>query len=432
VSSFEYVVSNAGTGNPSASDKYRHYVSLQGSDRKTKSGVIVPPSSGTTPYAVTGVGFQPELVLLASFEQISDGEIWVWTGASVDGSNKFGTALDYPGYLGGMGGDIRYSYHSTSIVLPGFADVSSFDSDGFTLSFPVTSSALPISYFCARDGGQYACGTTATPATSGTQHVTVPFQPNAIFFVSPCMSSLGTSSAAARMCYGGADDAGREYSVFTGSGSSDIYTNCVARASAMFLGVDADGVSCLAGHGFCHPELLDETTSVTMDSTGFTLDWFIDPTWGGGSQWFSWIAFENAEVGRFVYNHASMSDPATSVPLDFKSHGLIFYCNDLGHNTLDQNPNGSTGTEGATMSIGFCGDDLSGQSLCSWGDVSRGISGNPLPFGGIPTTHGSFGCQARTIGGFALEDIDDGEVIALSGADKGPRWKPHIYRRDYL
>jgi hypothetical protein len=145
--------------------------------------------------------------------------------------------------------------------------------------------------------------------------------------------------------------------------------------------------------------------------------------------WLSYIAFENAEVGRFVYNHTSADYFAGThfvVPLTKGApKGLIFYMNDLGHDLTTQN---TPSTEGATLALGFCGADLSGQNFLTFNNVSRGIGGPglPAPDARLVTDHGAFGCLNRAIGGFDLEDIDDGQIVTLVGAEArivGMNWR---------
>lgn len=431
MSGFEYIVSNAGFSNPSATDKYRQFVGLHGSQRQSKSATFTIPD--TTPeetyFAVTGVGFQPDLIIVCSSHEFGGGggqQVHSIGGAAR--GKQFGTKLDYPSYLGGRSGSTRYAWHSDSQIIPEIAEFSSFDADGFTLNIPnplLNSDADPdgsgtyslgCTYFAARGAGVYDCGTALSPAASGSVSYTgIGFRPAAVMFFSAHVPTLNArSNLGARMGIGASDDALRQYSDWCGSGSGDIYTNCASRQTALSILADASGVACFGGHGFCHPEAIAEAVLTSMDADGFTLSWTVDSTWAEGftQREFSWLAFENAEVGRFVYNHTSadyFAGTHFTVPTDAGTKGLIFYMTDLGHDLLTQN---TPSTEGAVLALGACGDDLSGQWMLSWGDVSRGIGfGLPSPFGGIDTIHGSFGCQHRSVGGFSLEDFDCGEIV---------------------
>lgn len=427
MSGFEYVVSNAGFSNPSGSDKFRQFVALHGPERQSKSGSFT--ISGSLPEesypATTGVGFEPDLVIITTSHIFGGGggQAVLSIGAAAQG-HQFGTKLDYGSYLGGRDDwCTRYSWQSDTQIIPEIAEFSSFDADGFTLNVAnPLGYDLEAAYFAARGAGVYDVGTAVSPSSSGNQSITgLGFKPAAVILISAQQTSLGKQFIeGARMGIGACDDHSREYSIWCGSGTGDIYTNSAARSSALLMAADAASTPCFGGSGFCHPELMNEATLVSMDADGFTLNWSIDPTWGGGARYYHWIAVQQAEVGRFIYNHTSADFFAgTHFPVmtDAIPHGLITYCNDLGHEQLTQN---TPSTEGASLAFGGCGDDLSGQWNLTWLDPSRGVGFGfcvPDPTSAIDTGHGSFGCQKRMIGSFALENIDCGEVVTLVGQE---------------
>ena len=430
MSSFEYVVSNAGFGNPSGEDKNRQFVSLLGSDRESASGTTVLsgslPESSYPPF--TGVGFEPDLVLLTSQVMFGGGggQQVVTMGAAARGK-QFGMKFDLPSYLGGrfFGGIL--SWHQTDQIIPEIAEFSSFDADGFTLNVAnPLGYDLPLGYFAARGGGAYDIGTFQYPGASGDQSITgLGFQPEAVMFFSAHQPSLGSWTGGGLCSIGAGDDLGHGYSAAFLHSNGDIYDNSLDRQKAALLGLDADGNLCFAGFDHCSPHVQAEAT-LTMDPDGFTLHWARNE---GGSMWLSYIAFENAEVGRFVYNHTSADYFAGThfvVPLTKGApKGLIFYMNDLGHDLTTQN---TPSTEGATLALGFCGADLSGQNFLTFNNVSRGIGGPglPAPDARLVTDHGAFGCLNRAIGGFDLEDIDDGQIVTLVGAEArivGMNWR---------
>jgi hypothetical protein len=420
MSSFDYVVSNAGFENPSGTNKFRNFVSLVGLDRESHSDTFTISGSlpeESYPDVSTGLSANPDLVIIVTSAEFGGGggELAHSIGAAARGK-QFGLKFDFPSYLGGRfeGGD--YAWHQTDQIIPEIAEFSSFESDGSFILNVANPLGYDLSagYFVARGGGVYDVGTFLSSGASGSQAITgLGFKPAAVMFFSAMLPSLGMNTTqGATFSIGAGDNAGQDYAAALLDTNGDIYNNSLSRPVAALLAEDANGAACLGGTGSaCHPNVWAEAT-VTMDADGFTLHWTYN---SHGARYISYIAFENAEVIRHIYNHTGAdylaATPFTVPTVLGKPKGLISYCTDLGIDTTSQ-----SGTEGAVVSAGFCGADLSGQFLWSFGDVSRGVGfGVDSPFGGLDTIHGSFGCQRKAIGGFSLENIDCGEVVEFAG-----------------
>jgi hypothetical protein len=412
VSSFEYVAVNA-----THTDRYRHFVNFYGGERQSHCDVF--QIDGTIPEesypSEVGVGFQPEALLVSA----------VWPGAGTAASNymwiggaargkQFGILLYHP-YLTSTQ---RRCWFSDREILPLVGEFSSFDPDGFTLNVPNPPGYtfdisnplgfdLPILYLALAGAGGYDCGVAVSPGATGTQAITgLGFKPAAVMFFSSQLAAAETFTTEFSRVMVGAADANAGYSVWDGSRSSDIYTNQLARPHAITIAEDANIFTPY------HPVIQAEADLLSLDSDGFTLDW--TTVYALAPPYFGWMAFQNAEVGRWVYNHHSGN--IGSVVTAYKPHGLAFFSNDLAH---EQTTEYTPATNGSCIGIGYC-DSAFDQGDLGYADVDAPPFRHPQTAGNrdTNTAFGNFGRQS----GALVHDFlhDRGQIFELNGFEFNP------------
>jgi hypothetical protein len=197
-----------------------HYVALGGADltnAAVTTHAVVRTTAGTEAY--TGIGFQPDCVLLMS------GSPQATAGTSaVDDTVCFGWACLNPSaaieqacftwfdndaaanmqtFLGNRS-DSCFIAPTAVDAIDCIAAMSSFDSNGFTLNWtdPVAATTGRTFYALSLKGGGYKSGAEAKSTSSIAQNITgQPFQPKGVFFAMTGLTSDNTSSAATTECF---------------------------------------------------------------------------------------------------------------------------------------------------------------------------------------------------------------------------------------
>jgi hypothetical protein len=405
MSSFEYTAVNA-----THTDRFRQFINLYGEDRQSHSGVFT--ISGSLPEESypqeTSLPFQPEAILVAA----------VYPGAGTAATNLFffGVATNTGRQWGikvkhyYLTSTLRESWFSDSQILPEVAEITSFEPDGFI--FNVANPLgfdLDVLYLALAGGGRYDCGVQQSPGGTGLEAVTTDFSPSAVLFANDHLGGIGHTFLWSRFMIGAGDIQGHNYGCWDGSASGDIYTNQVDQPYAVFMAKDA-GLNLEDVAVSYHPVVRAAATLGPVSPTGFTLDWAI----ADATYYYGWMAFQQAEVGRWTYNHTS--GQTGSVPTSYKPKGLIFFCNDLAHEQLTEyNPP----TNGASNGVGFCDMDLN-QGDCGYQDVDAPPFRHPQTAGNrdTNTAFGTMGRRSGTLAGDFLHDR--GHIFELAGSEFNP------------
>ncbi len=284
------------------------YLALAGSDlTSVKVGSFTTPVS-TGNNATTGVGFQPDAVLLFSNGDVLETDtnsVAFGFGFAVSASERAWTSLATPRSKvttetyrrQGTDGCIAYLDHDGS-SLEVHADFVSFDADGFTLNFDTTTSGDGVIYVALK-GGQYAVGDLLTRTSTGNFSETgIGFQPSAGIFASFCNPVTGSIIAGLEMSIGLAVSSTERFVV--GGVSED------AQGTSDTDQFQDDG---LVYQNYDHAQALEGSIDfVSWDGDGFTLNQVdADPTAGNEVIYFVIGADEVAAAGP-VYpgrNHPS-------------------------------------------------------------------------------------------------------------------------------
>ena len=398
-------------------NKFRQFLSFATGHQTKALGVVIP--SGTSgSFAVTGIGFQPDALLVftdgSNFDAGAVDDMAISIGCATSSSDR------WTGGIESKFGDIttRQCWWLDDALLYARGDdaqfeidLTSFDADGFTLDI-VTAPDQDIRIMGLAlkhpSGTNFASGTELSPAANGTQSITCGFEPNVVLVAHTQAEALRAFTPGfARIGTGSFDFTNGQWQIWTGGSgvTSDPYIDQVATSGkALSMWIDADGA------GPFDPTLIAEA-SISTTATGFDLNW---STTDGTQRYFSWLAIaSDVESNRWTYN----SSLGTQRVFTRKGpQGLFFYANDMGVNALGGSPGqgGDHNTETFSMGIGYgmCDFDLTqgvfdtgatdahifafaelgsryGDLGSAFGSVARGTPGGLPPLAPGPSDHGT-------------------------------------------
>lgn len=259
-----------------ASGQPVYYLALGGTDLNVKVGTF-DSGSGTGSQAITGVGFLPKTVFIANtISNTTEGTttaVVMTLGYGQSSSQRF-----FSNFFGNFNtptyesrskqttSDILSRLTNASVV-NGEADLTSLDSDGFTLNFTTNTAARRYGYL-ALNGINVASGVFNQPSSTGNQSVSgLSFTPSVAMFFSRGLVSSSTVDSSPSYSIGSAvSSSSRNVSSFT-----SLENN--TRTAAGTDGSAAKCIQLLLAVDNATPTLKADADFVTMDSTGFTVNW---------------------------------------------------------------------------------------------------------------------------------------------------------------
>jgi hypothetical protein len=142
------------------------------------------------------------------------------------------------------------------------ATLTSFDSDGFTVTYSASSSQKRCFALCLK-GGQYAVGTFNQATGTGNQGITGPgFQPSGVILQSiNAASNASVITTQSRLSFGAASSSSARVSMWAGGGNGGIADNDID--TGKILNMITEGAS---------PTTNTSADFVSMDSGGFTVN----------------------------------------------------------------------------------------------------------------------------------------------------------------
>lgn len=174
------------------------YMALGGSDITNVAVGTKDYAASTGNQAVTGLGFQPSLVVLVLPDDGSTANNY-YANANVEAGHGVVTSSGE----GAIGYRMRASSQSMKSSLKGnaiyvtgatvareVATYVSMDSGGFTLNFTTATGPQPASYMAIRTTGSVKVGIDTTKGSTGTKSTTTSFKPAAVMFWSACRENL--------------------------------------------------------------------------------------------------------------------------------------------------------------------------------------------------------------------------------------------------
>lgn len=185
--------------------------------------------SGTGTVAITGVGFQPDLILMSGSGHgftggggANPGPVNGSFGAADANLNQFAVAAGSSwntgtaGRIGRTVNDGCFLQVKANVVK---CELLSMDSDGFTIDVTGTPSSEYFFWVAIRDpNGNFAVGTM----TEGDASIAPGFTPEALFFASAGNSSYGSSEGGCGLAYGGASSDGTNSSGWQSAANGNV------------------------------------------------------------------------------------------------------------------------------------------------------------------------------------------------------------------
>lgn len=277
-----------------------------------------PTTTGNS--SVTGVGFQPKVILFFANSRTSDGSspgAMFAFGAGVSSSDRRAGA--YSSTDNNSGGQVGFSEGNTRCIrisdstgnTLATADFVSHDSDGFTLNWANADANARVINYIAIGGTTLTNvmgGSGAMRTTTGNQSYTgVGFQPDAIlfFFTHYSQSTNGGSNAGhSRFTIGYANSSSsRGYSGWLSrNGENPTVTNRVQKTNRCFGQLTTDS-------------LLSEFDIVSFDSDGFTLN---QTTASSTADSFYYVAFKGAQFKVGSFNQATSTGNQSTTGVGFQ------------------------------------------------------------------------------------------------------------------
>lgn len=251
-----------------------HFLALGGASITHAKAGVLNVSSGTGSKAFTGVGFQPDFIILND-PNLPQGAL-PQSAANMAGSMVFATSAASGGIAfstqSGQNPSTVSSYE-ISTALPLFswntgvlaqATLTSFDSDGFTLNYTTNGIGNHQMAYLAIAGGSFAIGAETQNTSTGTKAKTgIGFQPAAVLFAGTNRASSSSNDTTQMKVSVGATD---------GTNQGCAWFSATDNVSPS----DAN-VYTTSSHTLVHATNSSTVNAIadvsTLDSDGFTLDW---------------------------------------------------------------------------------------------------------------------------------------------------------------
>lgn len=272
-------------------------------------------NNSTGNQAITGVGFQPKVVIffsaLKADPQGNADDIAYMFGAAASSTKRFSSGaadINYgqasPATKDNFSNVLCIYFYSKPLVGYAAADFVSQDSDGFTINVTTAASATYRIFYVALGGSDLTAdvGSFTAPAGTGNQSYTgVGFRPNAMIF-SSFANSVVTTENNWQNYIGWATSLNQGVVITRGTGASTY--NAGTQFNSQQL-----STSCLGGvAGGANDGLAN---FVSNDADGWTLNW----TNTGGSYVHGYIALKgaNVKVGSFSENTSTGNQSVSGV-----------------------------------------------------------------------------------------------------------------------
>ncbi len=251
------------------------YLALSGLTNAYAGYYTTPTSVGAK--AITGVGFQPDAVLLMGPAATStcilpcQGASYLRYGVGYASSPSTAVNSDFffdestlvsSSYQ--RPGDIAADLSGTSLAAE--ALLQSLDPDGFTLNYTTDTASSRYQFFVALKGARFYAGSFNQATSTGSQSITSPgFRPDAVLFASGNRASSTAVASGAELSLGMATSPTNRFSIFVGGNSDGTHTHAsqsIDSSTALKL-MTASGAT---------PTTQAAFDFVSNDASGFTIN----------------------------------------------------------------------------------------------------------------------------------------------------------------
>lgn len=277
---------------------YIHYLALGGSKLTNKAVKEWTWTTGAGDKAVTGVGFQPDLVIHLSTYSAATGSGGTahWNiGAMDSGGRQYSLSFtDRDGYAGG---GIAWTSNSHSYCLQvnttsavpatlGRIVYKSMDADGFTVTTTTAASANHLVASLCLKGGAYYVGYFAKRNGPGSQSLTgAGFLPEGVLFLGGRCVESGVSLATGGIASLGAGDTAScaaATCLYAGGSTNPTQADAAAKSDAAIVAPSSTPVDGSVA------------TITSLDADGCTLNWSAGTA---SLDQYGWIALEGGPAG---------------------------------------------------------------------------------------------------------------------------------------
>lgn len=302
------------------------YMALGGSDITDSKGGSFLLNTSTGNQSVTGVGFQPDVVMfifqsLGTSSGDSNADCCFGFGVAKSSTERWCSQLSGDSGVGTS--NTRRSFHNDHCIVisnvnadtvNGSADFVSMDADGFTINVDDAPAAGYILTYLAIQGGEWAVGTETQKTSTGTKATTgLGLTPAGLLVCSAGHNTANSITPTARFSFGVSDGTNSEGTWF-GDEDAVANTNCDSSYSTTNLLMFKDE----AGGG--SPTTLAEAELDSFDSDGFTLDW---TTADSTARIFGYVAVGTPSGGTTGQVKVKISGSFVAKPIKVKASGTF-------------------------------------------------------------------------------------------------------------
>lgn len=281
--------------------------------------------STTGSQAITGVGFQPKVILFWVCKSATSAsnvvDFHVSCGAATSSTNE--------GVVSGSSDDAvgtsnAFRRTSTSAVIQiigassdvrdGVADMTSLDSDGFTLNWSDAAGGSPIVNYLALGGADLTdvdVSKIDSKATTGNQAYThLSFQPDCIMMMGIGQNTTIATHGSSTFGFGAAISATERFSMAVASSDNKATTET---SRALKAGECID-ITTGAGASWIRADM------VSMDATGFTLNWDVVTT----ARYFICVSLKGGQYAIGTETQKTSTGTKATTGVGFQPTGLLF------------------------------------------------------------------------------------------------------------
>lgn len=282
-----------------------NYLALGGSDLTNAAIKQLQAPASTGSQAYTGVGFRPDAVIAVSVgdtatpDNGSLSRARFGMGAASGSSAQWATSSEWEG---GSANGYQRTNQVIAVIGNGAkvveANLTSFDSDGFTLNWGTTTNGVYCWFLCLK-GGQFKAGSISQKTSTGNQAYTgVGFQPVAELFASrDLVASTTIDNNEEQTMIGAASSTSARAAIISNWGGLSTDQNTLTTTKAIRLQTGST------------PTVQAEADLVSHDSDGFTLNW---TTADATAREIVYLAFGSAAGGGVTGTISSTLTKATS------------------------------------------------------------------------------------------------------------------------
>lgn len=276
-----------------------NYLALGGADITNVASGNYAMNTTTGNQAVTGVGFQPDVVILFATLQASSGQSnnnnQYGFGAMDAAGNQWSATQKSQNAVGTSNTNRAFANNACLILTQSAADniahsqaFVSMDSDGFTVNITTALGTASLVGYLAIKGGKWKVGTDTQKTSTGTKGTTgLGFQPQGVLFGTTCGTTTTGVDTNARLCVGASTGSSNNVSLWTGDADNSalmVADTIMSNSKCLVMATEAVLVA---------PTTQAEANIDSLDSDGFTLNW---TTADATARVFGYVAFGNSSV----------------------------------------------------------------------------------------------------------------------------------------